>query len=199
MNLDKLKGQVPDTVLSQIPDVMTKFEINTTLRLAHFLSQCAHESGGFKSTSENLKYSAKRLLEVFPKYFKQPGLAEAYAGKPELIGSRVYGGRMGNGDESTKDGYKFRGRGYIQLTGKSNYAAFDKFVNEDIVATPDLVATQYPLLSAAWFFHKNNINKISDRGATLEVVTAVTKAVNGGKHGLDDRNLRFKKYFTLLS
>ena len=199
MNLDKLKGHIPDTVIGQIPGVMDKFQINTPLRLAHFLAQCGHESGGFKLTNENLNYSADGLKKIFPKYFAQAGLAESYARQPEKIASRVYGGRMGNGDESTKEGYKFRGRGYIQLTGKSNYSEFDKFVNEDILANPDLVATQYPLLSAAWFFHKNGMNAIADKGADDATVTSVTKRVNGGTIGLPDRIKHFKEYYSLLA
>ena len=199
MNTDKLKGHVPDTVIAQIPDVAAKFQINTPLRLAHFLAQCGHESGGFKHTNENLNYSADGLKKIFPKYFAQAGLAESYARQPEKIASRVYGGRMGNGDESTKEGYKFRGRGYIQLTGKSNYSEFDKFVNEDILANPDLVATQYPLLSAAWFFHKNGLNAIADKGADDATVTSVTKRVNGGTIGLPDRIKHFKEYYSLLA
>ena len=188
MNLDKLKGHIPDTVIGQIPGVMDTFQINTPLRLAHFLAQCGHESGGFKHTNENLNYSADGLKKIFPKYFAQAGLAESYARQPEKIASRVYGGRMGNGDESTKEGFKFRGRGYIQLTGKSNYSEFDKFVNEDILANPDLVATQYPLLSAAWFFHKNGLNAIADKGADDATVTSVTKRVNGGTIGMAERH-----------
>ena len=199
MNLDKLKGHIPDTVIGQIPGVMDKFQINTPLRLAHFLAQCGHESGGFKLTNENLNYSADGLKKIFPKYFAQAGLAESYARQPEKIASRVYGGRMGNGDESTKEGFKFRGRGYIQLTGKSNYTEFDKFVNEDIMANPDLVATQYPLLSAAWFFHKNGLNTIADKGADDATVTSVTKRVNGGTIGLPDRIKHFKEYYSLLA
>lgn len=198
MNLDKLKGKIPDSVIAELPEVMNKFAINTPLRLSHFLAQVAHESGNFKYTSENLNYSAERLKVIFPKYFKQAGLAEAYARKPELIASRVYGGRMGNGDEGTREGFKFRGRGYLQLTGKNNYTEFDKFVTENIVSEPDLVAKKYPLLSAAWFFHKNNINSISDKGATDEVVTMVTKRVNGGTIGLQDRIKHFKKYYSLI-
>jgi putative chitinase len=199
MNTDKLKGHIPDTVIAQIPDVAAKFQINTPLRLAHFLAQCGHESGGFKHTNENLNYSADGLKKIFPKYFAQAGLAESYARQPEKIASRVYGGRMGNGDESTKEGFKFRGRGYIQLTGKSNYSEFDKFVNEDILANPDLVATQYPLLSAAWFFHKNGLNAIADKGADDATVTSVTKRVNGGTIGLPDRIKHFKEYYSLLA
>jgi putative chitinase len=197
--IDELKGHIPDTVIGQIPGVMDKFQINTPLRLAHFLAQCGHESGGFKHTNENLNYSADGLKKIFPKYFAQAGLAESYARQPEKIASRVYGGRMGNGDESTKEGFKFRGRGYIQLTGKSNYSEFDKFVNEDILANPDLVATQYPLLSAAWFFHKNGLNAIADKGADDATVTSVTKRVNGGTIGLPDRIKHFKEYYSLLA
>jgi len=198
MNTDKLKGHIPDTVIAQIPDVAAKFGINTPLRLAHFLAQCGHESGGFKLVNENLNYSADGLKKIFPKYFAQAGLAESYARQPEKIASRVYGGRMGNGDESTKEGFKFRGRGYIQLTGKSNYTEFDKFVDDDILGNPDLVATKYPLLSAAWFFHKNGLNAIADKGADDATVTSVTKRVNGGTIGLPDRIKHFKEYYSLL-
>lgn len=198
MNTDKLKGHIPDTVITQIPDVAAKFGINTPLRLAHFLAQCGHESGGFKLVNENLNYSADGLKKIFPKYFAQAGLAESYARQPEKIASRVYGGRMGNGDEASKEGFKFRGRGYIQLTGKSNYTEFDKFVDDDILGNPDLVATKYPLLSAAWFFHKNGLNAISDKGADDATVTSVTKRVNGGTIGLPDRIKHFKEYYSLL-
>ena len=156
--LDKLKGHIPDSVLAQIPDTAAKFNITNPLRLAHFLAQCGHESGGCKATSENLNYSSKGLMGIFKKYFPTLALAEQYARKPIAIASRVYGGGMGNGVEPTREGYKFRGRGYIQLTGKDNYSAFDKFVPEDILANPDLVAIKYPLMSAAWFFNKNGLS-----------------------------------------
>jgi len=198
MNLEKLKGHIPDNVIDQIPAVQEKFEINTPLRLAHFLAQCGHESGGFKLTQENLNYSAAGLMGVFKKYFPTQALADAYARQPEKIANKVYGGRMGNGLEETGEGFKFRGRGYIQLTGKENYTAFDKSVEEDILATPDLVATKYPLLSAAWFFYKNGLHKIADEGATDEVVTKVTKRVNGGTIGLPDRIKHFNEYNNLL-
>lgn len=199
MNLDKLKGHIPDSVISQIPDTMQKFELNTALRLAHFLAQTGHESGGFKATTENLNYGAKGLLGIFKKYFPTEAKALEYERKPEKIANLVYGGRMGNGPEASGEGYKFRGRGYIQLTGKDNYKAFDAVVPEDILANPDLVATKYPLLSAAWFFHKNGLHKIADKGATDAVVTEVTKRVNGGTIGLADRIKHFKEYHNLLS
>ena len=198
MDISKLKGHIPDAVLAQIPDTAAKFEINTPLRLAHFLAQCGHESGGFKLVQENLNYGAKGLLGIFKKYFPTEEKAKLYERKPEKIANLVYGARMGNGPESSGDGYKFRGRGYIQLTGKDNYTAFGKSIGENIAATPDLVATQYPLLSAAWFFNKNGLHKLADKGATPEVVTMVTKRVNGGTIGLADRLKHFKEYYELL-
>jgi putative chitinase len=196
--LDKLKGHLPDAVIAQIPDTAAKFGITNVLRLAHFLSQCGHESGGFKAVNENLNYSADGLKKIFPKYF--PGnISESYARNPEKIASKVYGGRMGNGDESSKEGWKFRGRGYIQLTGKANYTAFDKLVEEDIIANPDLVATKYPLSSAAFFFQSNGLWSICDKGADDATVTAVTKRVNGGTIGLADRLKHFKEYYSLLA
>ena len=195
LKLDKLKGHIPDSVIAMIPDTATKFQINTPLRLAHFLSQCGHESGGFKVTQENLNYSVDGLKKIFPKYF--PGnLAESYAKQPEKIASKVYGARMGNGDESTKEGYKFRGRGYIQLTGKDNYKAFGQSINEDVTSNPDLVATKYPLLSAAWFFQRC-LSKC-DLGATKDAITSVTKCVNGGTNGLEDRIKHFNEFYSLL-
>ena len=197
LNIEKLKGHIPDTVLAQIPDTAAKFNITNNLRLAHFLSQCGHESGGFKAVSENLNYSADGLKKIFGKYF--PGnLNESYAKQPEKIASRVYGNRMGNGDEASKEGYKFRGRGYIQLTGKANYTKFTQFIGEDCVSNPDLVATKYPLASAAFFFDSNKLWAICDRGADDATVTSVTKRVNGGTLGLSDRIKHFKEYYNLL-
>lgn len=198
MNLEKLKGHIPDSVIAQIPSIETKFEINTPLRLAHFLAQCGHESGGFKVVKENLNYGAKGLRSIFGKYFPTDALALAYERKPEKIANKVYANRMLNGDEASGDGYKFCGRGYIQLTGKENYTNFGKAIGVDLTATPDLVATQYPLLSAAWFFHKNGLHKLADAGATEAAVTSVTKRVNGGIIGLADRIKHFNEYYNLL-
>jgi putative chitinase len=199
MNLDKLKGHLPETVIAQLPDTIAKFELNTPLRLAHFLAQAGHESGGFKAVNENLNYGAKGLLGIFKKYFPTEAKALQYERKPEKIANLVYGGRMGNGVETTGEGYKFRGRGYIQLTGKDNYKAFDAVVAESILDNPDLVATKYPLLSAAWFFHKNGLHKLADNGASEAVVTQITKRVNGGTIGLADRLKHFKEYHALLA
>jgi putative chitinase len=198
MDINKLKGHVPDAVITQIPSVMTTFKIDTALRLSHFLAQCGHESAGFKAVQENLNYGAKGLLGIFKKYFPTEPKALQYERKPEKIANLVYGGRMGNGDEASGDGYKFRGRGYIQLTGKNNYAAFGKAINEDITANPDLVATKYPLLSAAWFWSSNGLNTLADKGADDASVTAITKRVNGGTIGLPDRIKHFKEYYALL-
>jgi putative chitinase len=196
MNLDKLKGHIPDTVISQIPEVITKFQIDTPVKLSHFLAQCGHESAGFKAVNENLNYGAKGLLGIFKKYFPTEAKAKEYERKPEKIANLVYGNRMGNGIETTGDGYRYRGRGYIQLTGKDNYKAFDAVVTENILENPDLVATKYPLLSAAWFFKKNCLAKCVD--ATDASVLSVTKCVNGGTIGLADRQKHFKEYYELL-
>jgi putative chitinase len=199
LKLDKLKGHVPDAVIAMIPDTAAKFEINTPLRLAHFLAQCGHESGGFRATQENLNYSAKGLMGIFKKYFPSESLAKQYERKPEMIASRVYADRMGNGNEASKEGYKFRGRGYIQLTGKQNYTAFGKAIGEDMTVNPDKVASHYALLSAAWFFSKNGLHKMADGGASDAVVTSITKRVNGGTIGLADRIKHFKEYYHLLA
>ena len=199
MNLEKLKGHIPDTVIAQLPDTIAKFELNTPLRLAHFLAQAGHESGGFKLVNENLNYGAKGLTSIFKKYFPTNDMALLYERKPEKIANIVYASRMGNGDKASGEGYKFRGRGYIQLTGKDNYKAFDAVVAESILENPDLVATKYPLMSAGWFFHKNSLHKIADKGATDAVVTEVTKRVNGGTIGLADRIKHFNEYYACLA
>ena len=199
LKLEKLKGHIPDAVIAMIPDTAKKFEINTPLRLAHFLAQCGHESGGFRLTKENLNYSAKGLMGIFKKYFPTEAKANEYARKPEKIANLVYGGRMGNGPESSGDGAKFCGRGFIQLTGRDNYTAFGKSIGEDVTANPQVVAEKYALLSAAWFFNKNKLHIMADGGATDAVVTSITKRVNGGTIGLPDRIKHFKEYYSLLA
>ena len=197
--LDALKGYVPQAVIDAIPDTAARFGITTPLRLAHFLAQCGHESGGFRATQENLNYSAKGLCGIFRKYFPSVTVALQYERKPEKIANKVYANRMGNGSEASGDGWKHRGRGYIQLTGKENYKAFDATVPEDIMANPDLVATKYALASAAFFFKKNGLWAICDRGADNATVTAVTKRVNGGTIGLADRQKHFNEFYHLLA
>jgi putative chitinase len=196
MDLSKLKTKIPILVIDEIPSVIEKFQINTPLRLSHFLAQCAHESADFKATIESLNYSAKGLLATFPKYFTAE-TAALYERKPEKIANLVYANRMGN--NNTSDGWKYKGRGYIQLTGKNGYAAFDKIVPEDILANPDLVASKYPLLSAAWFWNSKNLNSLADNGKDVSVITQITKKVNGGTIGLEDRIQKFKTFSSLIS
>ncbi len=199
LKLDKLRGHIPDAVIQMIPDTTAKFQINTPLRLAHFLAQCGHESGGFRVTQENLNYSAKGLNGIFKKYFPTEAAAAPYARNPQKIANKVYANRMANGSEASGDGYKFRGRGYIQLTGRDNYTQFGKAIGEDIASNPDVVSSKYALLSAAWFWSKNGLNKLADGGATDTVVTSITKRVNGGTIGLADRIKHFKEYYHLLA
>jgi putative chitinase len=199
LKLEKLRGHIPDAVIAQIPDTATKFAINTPLRLAHFLAQANHESGGFRATQENLNYSAKGLTGTFKKYFPSEAAATPYAKNPLKIASKVYGGRMGNGPESTQEGYKFRGRGFLQTTGKENYTRFTKFIGEDCVSNPDLVSSKYPLASAAFFFTSNNLWPICDKGSSVEVVTQLTKRINGGTIGLSERIKEFNHFYKLLT
>jgi putative chitinase len=198
MNLAKLKGHVPDSVIAQIPFIVSNYKVNTLLRLSHFLAQCGHESANFRAFKENLNYSAEGLNKTFKKYFPTLDSAKDYARQPERIASKVYANRMGNGNEASKDGFKYLGRGFIQLTGKANYIEFDKSVPEDILANPELVATKYPLASAAWFWDKNGLNTIADKGATDAVVKSITKRVNGGTIGLEDRIQHFNEFYSLL-
>ncbi len=194
--IKKLEGKVPKSVYEELEDIVS-YGINTPLRLCHFLSQCSHESGKFQFKVENLNYSVKGLRTVFSKYF--PGnLAEEYARNPQKIGSRVYANRMGNGDENSGEGFKFRGRGYIQLTGKDNYRLFGEYIKKDLIKNPELVSEEYALRSAAWFFSRNKINIISDRGTSLDVIKSVTRKVNGGLNGLNDRISEFEKFKKLL-
>ena len=198
LDISKLSAKLPAAVMSQLPEAIQKFEINTALRLSHFLAQCAHESGGFTVTQENLNYSADGLMKTFKKYFPIITTANAYAKQPEKIANLVYGNRMGNGNEASGEGWKYRGRGYIQLTGKDNYTAFNKFVGDDVITSPDLVATKYPLMSAGWFFSKNCLKKC-DAGSSVEVIKSVTACVNGGQIGIDDRIKYFNEYYKLLA
>lgn len=170
----------------------------TPERAAHFFAQTAHETGGFKAFSENLNYSADGLQKIFGKYF--PGLLEEqYARNPEKIANRVYADRMGNGNESSGDGWKYRGRGALQLTGKSNYKAFSDYLkNPLIMEQPDLVAGELAFESAMFFFDKNKLWDICDKGVTKETILALTKRINGGTHGLADREEKTFKYYGYL-
>jgi putative chitinase len=168
-------------------------------RAAHFFAQTAHESGNFKAFSENLNYSAQGLRNIFRKYFPTDALANQYARKPQAIANRVYANRMGNGDEASGEGFAFRGRGSLQLTGKFNYQAFSDYIGRpDVLTNPDLVATELAFESALWFFDKNKLWSICDQGINDAAILALTKRINGGTHGLDDRKLKTKKYASWL-
>ena len=169
-------------------------------RAAHFFAQTAHESGNFKAFSENLNYGAKGLLGIFRKYFPTEALARAYERQPQKIANRVYANRMGNGDEASGDGWKFRGRGALQLTGKSNYQAFADYIGRpDVMINPDLVANELCFESALWFFDRNKLWGICDQGVNDASILALTKRINGGTHGLDDRKMKTKKFFSWVS
>jgi putative chitinase len=199
MSLKSLQAKIGVTADGAFgPGTMKKameFYKLTPVRAAHFFAQTAHESGDFKAFSENLNYSAQGLQGIFGKYF--PGnLEESYARNPEKIANRVYASRMGNGDEKSGDGYKFRGRGALQLTGKDNYAAFAKYLGKpEIMTHPDLVATEYSFESAMFFFDKNKLWEICDKGVNDAAILALTKRINGGTHGLEDRTNKTKKYY----
>ena len=169
-------------------------------RAAHFFAQTAHESGNFKAFSENLNYGAKGLRNIFGKYFPTDGMARAYERQPQKIANRVYANRMGNGDEASGDGWKYRGRGALQLTGKSNYQAFANYIGrQDVMTNPDLVAGELCFESALWFFDKNKLWAICDQGVNDASILALTKRINGGTHGLDDRKAKTKKFYAWFS
>ena len=168
-------------------------------RAAHFFAQTAHESGGFKAFSENLNYGAKGLRGIFRKYFPTDAMARAYERQPKKIANRVYANRMGNGPEESGDGFKYCGRGALQLTGKFNFKAFSDYIGRpDVMTNPDLVATELAFESALWFFDRNKLWSICDQGTGEGAILALTKRINGGTHGLDDRRLKTKKYATWL-
>lgn len=164
--------------------LLPDYDINTVPRVAAFIAQCAHESGGFKMLKENLNYRAVTLRKIFPKYFPTDALAEQYAGKQELIANKVYGNRMGNGDESSGDGFRYCGRGLIQLTGKNNYMAFAESIETPVEEIPEFLGTfEGAVQSACWFWETNNLNQWADSGDIL----TLTKRINGGTIGLEDR------------
>ena len=175
----------------------TAFYKFSPIRAAHFFAQTAHETGGFKAFSENLNYSADGLNKIFPKYFKNAGRdANAFARNPEKIANVVYASRMGNGDIESGDGWKYRGRGALQLTGKSNYEAFAKYLDHnEVLENPDLVATKYAFESAMFFFERNKLWTICDQGINDAAILALTKRINGGTHGLEDRKAKTYKYY----
>lgn len=197
IDLHKIETLLPAPVYDQLFDTCTRFNINTPLRLAHFLAQCDHESAHFSRIEENLNYSAKGLMATFRKYFDDIS-AESYAHNRIMIASRVYADRMGNGDEDSQDGWMYRGRGYLQLTGKDNYRAFDAAIPDNILEYPDFVATKYPLMSAGWYWGFHRLNEEADMGSDQQIVANITRKINGGYNGLQDRQNLFDRYWVAL-
>ncbi len=191
-NLYKVKCE---EYIDALNKVLPENGINTPLRVSHFLAQVIHESGHFKTNVENLNYSASALKSVFKKYFPTDELANQYARQPEKIANRVYANRMGNGPEASGDGYKYRGRGLIQLTGYNNYKHCRDEMNMDIVKNPDLLLVpEYALKSACWFWNDNNLNQYADK----DDITTITKRINGGTNGLADREANLKRAKKIL-
>jgi putative chitinase len=171
----------------------------TPIRAAHFFGQTAHETGDYHLFTENLNYSASGLLTIFKKYFT-PETAEQYARQPHKIGSKVYANRMGNGNEASAEGFKFRGRGALQTTGKQNYKAFSDSINKpEIMTNPELVAIDYSFEAAIFFFDKNKLWSICDKGVNAKTILALTKKINGGTNGLDDRTSLTNRYYKWLT
>ena len=192
----KMKPAKAGEWIDAINATFEKFDISTPERQACFLGQCAHESGGFTALSENLNYSASSLCRVWPKRFPTVTDGQNYERNPQKIANKVYANRMGNGDEESGEGFAYRGRGLIQLTGKSNYEACGEAIGVDLVSNPDLVATpEYAALSAGWFWDKNNLNKFADAND----MEGLTKKINGGTHGIEDRVARTQLALDILS
>ncbi|RDU62055.1 glycoside hydrolase [Helicobacter didelphidarum] len=192
MNLtqDNLNTINPKLKVEMLVPLFEKYEINTLNRVCGFLAQCAHESGNFRCREENLNYSAQGLAKVFPKYFKDKDTNE-YARKPEKIANLVYANRMGNGDEASGDGYRYRGRGYIQLTGKENYTRFAKSIDRELSeAVEYCTSDEGALESALYFWKRENLNKFCDN----DDIKAMTKRINGGFNGLEERQKKYEMY-----
>lgn len=178
-----VKDERAEKYLSDLKVVLPEHHIHTPLRICHFLAQVLHESALMRSVRENLNYSASSLLKVFSKYFKTEAEAERYARKPQMIANKVYAGRMGNGDEASGDGFRYRGRGLIQLTGKNNYRKFSDWISDDLVSQPDRVASDYAVHSAVYFWTTKHLNEHAD----VDDIRRITKIINGGYHGLAKR------------
>jgi putative chitinase len=182
--------------LQPLEDTFAKYDINTLERQAAFIGQCAHESGNFKTLEENLNYKPEALMRVWPSRFPDIATAMKYAHNPEMIANKVYGGRMGNGPEETGDGWKYHGRGLIQLTGKENYANCGSGIGVDLLSNPNLLNTpEYAALSAGWFWGKRGLNLLADSGD----IETMTKRINGGLIGLEDRKAKIAKALAVLS
>ena len=186
----KLNKKECEYYINALNLTLPSFDINTSLRICHFLAQIIHESGHLKYKSENLNYSSKALCSVFSKYFKSIDIAEQYARKPEKIANKVYANRMGNGDESSGDGWKYRGRGLIQLTGYNNYKKCSEYLEIDLINNPDLICNdpEVSIKAACWFWNSNSLNNFADKD---DIIT-ITKRINGGTNGLEDRKRNLK-------
>ena len=181
--------------LQPLEDTFVKYDINTPERQAAFIGQCAHESGNFKTLEENLNYSSQALMRTWPTRFPDSAIAMKYAYHPEMIANKVYGGRMGNGVEESGDGWKYHGRGLIQLTGKENYANCGSGLGVDLLSSPGLLNTpEYAALSAGWFWNKKGLNTLADAGD----FETMTKRINGGTLGLEDRKAKIAKALSVL-
>lgn len=184
--LEGIIGKNPylDYWYKAICEILPVYEINTPERVAAFMAQCAHESGNFRFLKENLNYKAESLVKVFPKYFADMATAKAYEKQPAKIANRVYGNRMGNGDEASGDGFRYMGRGLIQLTGKNNYTIFAASIDTPLEEIPEYLQTfEGAVQSACWFWEQNNLNKEAD----ARDIKTMTKKINGGFIGLEDR------------
>lgn len=203
-----LEGHIPDYILTQLPDTCTKFNIDGPMRLSHLLGQCAHESANFTVFRENLNYRLESILRVFKSdvdldndgVVEQEEIdnAKRYVGNPEMLANFVYANQNGNGPESSGDGWKYRGRGALQTTGRVNYMTLGKFLGVDLIANPDLVATVYPLDSAAYYFNSRGLWSICDQGINDSTILRVTKKVNGGINGLEERIKYTNKFYNIL-
>lgn len=198
LHLEKLQGHLPQFIYDQLSGILM-FGIDGPFRMSHFLGQCDEECINFTDFTENLSYSGDALWKLFHTHFSNPVEANSYAHQPERIANRIYASRMGNGNEASGDGYKFRGRGCIQLTGRDNYKALGEFLNIDLLSNPDLVATQYQLASAAYFFKSHDIWPICDNGVDIATITDVTKHVNGGILGLSTRIQYTQNFYHILT
>ena len=196
--LSSIIGDNPDLDgwYEALSTVLPEYEIDTSNRVAAFIAQCNHESGGFKRLKENLNYKWESLRKVFPKYFPTDELAQEYAHKQEQIANRIYGGRMGNGDESSGDGFRYCGRGLIQLTGKNNYTKFAESISMSVEEVPSLLETfEGAVKSACWFWNANNLNQLADTGD----ITTMTKRINGGNIGLEERIKHYNHALEVLT
>lgn len=206
MNISKLTGFIPGSILSIMPNAFAKYQINTTLRAAHFLAQVGHESGNFAVKTENMNYSTpKRIAAVWPTRFNMEGSggkknAHDYVKNPAKLAEAVYGGRMGN--DQPGDGFRYRGGGFLQLTGKDAYAGYARFITKDIGTTADLLRSDdnFALDSALWIYvFGKGLNQIADKGATDDIIKAISIKVNGGTIGLPERISGFRKFFNALN